>query len=509
MAARSAELARGDDLVVRDIADRSAVQAACIDERVAGVDRAARRPDIDAAALAERGVDRDPPGEREAARIELDLAARIDTAGRKDRAEGQEIAARDMRGAACLAAIEIDRAVKNRARRADRQRAAAAARRHRVARRAAVAIQRADPADSAFGAGTALTALALGASRGRRIGCGRQVHRDIPAHLHLARRGDRDLGRDQRHLAIGPGLHARRLGRADAHRLVDQIARRRCRDQHRSAARIDDTVDADQCALVVELGHRIADLEADQIVAMQVERERLCAAKGDAPHMRGDDAVIGHLRRDECGNARITYRDIAMVGDPGARAARRAEAQRPARHERLVADVRAGRDQPRDIDLGILAEDDAVAVDQIDLAVGGQLAQDLADLWPGHPVERDRSGVGLAEIDPLARIDREIVPVDDHAVARLVDAHAASALAIDRRLAGHHLSATGIGIGGLGRGNGKTRRARPQCDAPTRHRPRPLAPFAIQAHRVAPIEKKMRGSLLPSGVKRDLPGQAA
>ena len=508
MAARGAELARRDDLTVRDIADRAAVQPARVDERIAGIDRTARGPDVDIAALAERGVDRDPSGEREAAGIELDLAARIGSACRKNRAEGQEIAAGNMRGAARLAAVEVDRAVEQRARRADRQRAASAAGRHRVTRCAGIAVQRSDPADIALVV-LALAALALAAACRDSIGRRRKVHRDILADLHLARRGNRDLGRDQRDLAVRADLHVRGLGRADAHRLVDQIARRRCRDQHRSAARIDHAVDPDQRALVIEPGHRIADLEADQIVAMQVERESLRAAKGDAAHMRGDDAVIGHLRRDECGDARIAHGDAAMVEDLRTATARRAEAQCPARHERLVADIGAGRDKPCDIDPGILAEDDAVAVDEIHLPIGGELAQDLADLGPGDAVERDRARVGLAEIDALAEADREIVPVDDHPVARLVDPHPVGALAIDCRLAGHHLAAAGIGIGGLRRGNRKPRRAGPQCDAPTRHRPCPLAPFAIQAHRVAPIEKKMRGSLLPSGVKRDLPGQAA
>lgn len=90
VAARGANLPDEIDLVVEDIADRPAMQAAGIDERIAGIDRATRGLDIDAAH--QRGVDRDPPGEREAACIELDFAARILAARRKDRA-GKEIAA--------------------------------------------------------------------------------------------------------------------------------------------------------------------------------------------------------------------------------------------------------------------------------------------------------------------------------------------------------------------------------------------------------------------------------
>lgn len=242
---------------------------------------------------------------------------------------------------------------------------------------------------------------------------------------------------------------------------------------------------------------------------MQVEREGLRAAKGDAAHMRGDDAVIGDLRRDKRGNPCIAHRDAAMVRDPGARAPRRTEAERSARHERLVADIGTGRDQPRDIHFGVLAEHDAIAVDQIHLTIGGELAEDLADLGSGHPVQRDRSRIGLAEIHTLAQIDREIVPVDDDAVACLVDAHPAGALAVDRCLTRDDLTAARIGISGLRGGNSKPRDAGAQCDLPAGQMAPAMAWVAVQAHRVAPIEKKMRGSLLPSGVKRDLPGQAA
>ncbi len=150
MAARGAEFARGDDLLVRCVADGAAVQAAGIDERIAGVDRATGGVDTDIAALAEPGIDRDPPGKRETAGIELDVATRFGAAGRQDRTERQEFAAGDVRGAAGLAAIQVDRAIEDGARGGDRQRAAGSARGHRRAGRSArVAIDHIGPADIA------------------------------------------------------------------------------------------------------------------------------------------------------------------------------------------------------------------------------------------------------------------------------------------------------------------------------------------------------------------------
>lgn len=197
-----------------------------------------------------------------------------------------------------------------------------------------------------------------------------------------------------------------------------------------------------------------------------------------------------------------------MVDDPGARAPRGPEAQRAARHEGSVADVRTGRDQPCDIHPGILAEDDAVAVDQIDLTVGGELAHDLADLGPGDAVQRNRARARLAEIDALAAADREIVPVDDDPVARLVDPHPVGALAIDRGIARHDIATAGVGKRGLRGDDGKPRDPGAQRNLPVGPMACALFGGAGDGHRVAPIEKKMRGSLLPSGVKRDLPGQA-
>ena len=102
------------------------------------------------------------------------------------------------------------------------------------------------------------------------------------------------------------------------------------------------------------------------------------------------------------------------------------------RHEVGVLDVVGGREEARGVDHAAGAEQDAVAVDDEDAAVGGQRAHDLrrpeaAD----HAVERDRRAARLIEAHALVGADVERVPVDDSAVGRLVDDHRRAALALD------------------------------------------------------------------------------
>ena len=59
-----------------------------------------------------------------------------------------------------------------------------------------------------------------------------------------------------------------------------------------------------------------------------------------------------------------------------------------------------------------------VGVDEIDLAVGVELARDRRGGRSGDAVEDRRAGVRLGEGDAGAGADREAVPVDDRALRR-------------------------------------------------------------------------------------------
>ncbi len=94
------------------------------------------------------------------------------------------------------------------------------------------------------------------------------------------------------------------------------------------------------------------------------------------------------------------------------------------REELAVGDVGAGGDQGSDIDLATAAEDDAALVDDQDLTVRLDVAEDLARRGAaGHAVERHPVGVALLiEIDRGPRADVERGPVQNRLRRRLPDA---------------------------------------------------------------------------------------
>src|ERR1700738_458081 len=101
----------------------------------------------------------------------------------------------------------------------------------------------------------------------------------------------------------------------------------------------------------------------------------------------------------------------------------------------VVAEVQGGRDQGADVDLARSAEDDAVLVDEINLAIGLDLAENLArhagrviDLVERHPSPVaalvKRQGRGLADV--------ELRPVHERVFPRLLDRD--GGLSVARRL---------------------------------------------------------------------------
>ena len=121
-----------------------------------------------------------------------------------------------------------------------------------------------------------------------------------------------------------------------------------------------------------------------------------------------------------------------LIDDRGIRPARNVEVV-PAGHEVGVLDVVGGGEEARGVDHRTGAEQDSVAVDDEDAAVGSQRAHDLRRTQAaGHAIERDRRGAGLIEAHALIDADIERIPVDDRAVGRLVDDHRRAALALDR-----------------------------------------------------------------------------
>ena len=99
-------------------------------------------------------------------------------------------------------------------------------------------------------------------------------------------------------------------------------------------------------------------------------------------------------------------------------------------------------DETADVNAGILGKDDAIRVDQDDVAIGIEIPGNDRLLPPGDAVQGNRIAVGLGIADRFILGDIEFRPVNRHALAVLLNCHIFSILA-DRAL-----TRTDIGTGG-------------------------------------------------------------
>ena len=170
------------------------------------------------------------------------------------------------------------------------------------------------------------------------------------------------------------------------------------------------------------LGQRIdlvaGDLQAQQLAARKVQADRAArtqrhrAAGGvdaalvrNAVTQQGDIAALGCVDA-----AKIHYARRAVTAEIAACAA-----------DGGVVRVEGGGQQSADVDLCISAKQHAVGVDQPDLAVGVDLAQNLAALRVQNAVDGQGAGGRLNEVDGLGLGYVEALPVDGEFVAGLGD----------------------------------------------------------------------------------------
>src|SRR5262249_54071607 len=114
------------------------------------------------------------------------------------------------------------------------------------------------------------------------------------------------------------------------------------------------------------------DVEGEQAVAVQVDGEGLRAGQHDVAELGGNGAGVPHLRRDEGGEAVIGDSDGAVVHPLRIRIGRGNREVEAAVVEIAVADVGGGGDEAVDVDLRAPREEEAVRIDQGDIAVRAQ-----------------------------------------------------------------------------------------------------------------------------------------
>ena len=195
---------------------------------------------------------------------------------------------------------------------------------------------------------------------------------------------------------------------------------------------------ADQPAVLGDaVQDALVDLHAHQAVAAEGERCGAARAERHRAQARSDDAVVAHLVAEQRHVAALGCVDGAVVDD--AAGTRTAEGSRVTVQAGVV-EIQRGGDQPADIDLRAVSEQDAVRVDQVHLPVRVEAPEDLRAVGVEDAVDRDGGRRRLNEVDGLTGRDVEAFPVDRKGRARLLDGGGGAGSG-DAARAGHDLFA--------------------------------------------------------------------
>ena len=224
----------------------------------------------------------------------------------------------------------------------------------------------------------------------------------------------------------------------------------RARHTHQSVATVELDVAGARQALVIDRERVVVAHGEDALASLGVEASRLHDARLGTlgrtldldENATADPSQHDLLASDERDGA-FRRLDPAMVRDVSAKQrdvrgldvarvhdiAREIEAV-DAGEEVLVRDRAGGGHQPTDFDDGFAIEEDAGRVQDVHDAVREEAALD-----PGraarHAVQHPRIRAGLEEADDLSGEDVEALVVDDRAIARADQRHAAIAIDLD------------------------------------------------------------------------------
>ena len=192
---------------------------------------------------------------------------------------------------------------------------------------------------------------------------------------------------------------------------------------------------------------RSVDLDEDAPADLR-EHDLLAGHQGDGPLRRLDPSVVRDVPTQQ---RHVRGLDVAGIHD----VAGEIEAI-DARDEVFVGDVAGGGHEAAHFHDGLTVEEDARRIHDVDDAVREQAALDAGRV-AHHPVQHARVGARLQEAHDLAGEDVEALVVDDRAVARADQGHAAVAVELD--VPGDHVLA---GRRGRSRGRPPEREASDQ-----------------------------------------------
>ena len=171
---------------------------------------------------------------------------------------------------------------------------------------------------------------------------------------------------------------------------IQRLLARSGADQHHTAAiRLDATkvlystsLCDEQC---VRLGFR--NLQLNQLIAVQIQRVAITRRQRHLAQSRNNHAIISHMRRHQCYQTALGGADDAFIANLSAGLTPLVEVQ-PARHEIRIADIGRADKQTADVNLGTVAENDAVLIHQKHLAICTDVPVDAALLFSCYPVQR-------------------------------------------------------------------------------------------------------------------------
>jgi len=204
------------------------------------------------------------------------------------------------------------------------------------------------------------------------------------------------------------------------HRRLQQGIRGLRRHQHGAAVGADQLLVLRQC-----VERALVDLDADQLVSDEIQRHLVAGGERHGAKLGLEQAFVADLPAQQGDVAAVPCRDGALVDDAAAAAG---ETEAPG-EEVGIAQIERGSHQAADVDLGAGAEQEAVGVEEENLAVGVKASVNGAGVAAQDAVEGNGAAAGLIEIDGLARGDVEVLPVDGEFGAGLGNRQRVAALA--------------------------------------------------------------------------------
>ena len=154
---------------------------------------------------------------------------------------------------------------------------------------------------------------------------------------------------------------------------------------------------------------------------VKTERDGLARSQGHSARLRHDDALVAHLGCQQSNVAAQRSLQLAFVDHAGCRPV--AMDGGLTRHEVIGVEAARGGHQAAHIDLRRWRKIHPIGVAQKDLTVGADLPINQAGIVAKHLIQHHRAAVGLVELDFGIAAHIEAGPINDRAVAGLVDAH--------------------------------------------------------------------------------------